>query len=73
LREVNVLVAVVGGEHDEARIWCLHADALDHVYAAHPRQAQVNQRDIGQVFAKLRDRLNAVRGLADHFKLVSHL
>ena len=72
-RAVDVFVAVVRGEHDEPRLRRLHADALDHVHAAHPRQPQVDQGDIGLVLAKLRDGLYAVGGFAHHLQAVCHI
>ena len=46
---------------------------MDHVHSAHARQAQVDQRDIGLVLAKLRDRLHAIGGFAHHFKAFDHI
>ncbi len=72
-RAIDILIAVVGGQHDEPRVRRLHANALDHVHAAHPRQPQVDQRDVRLVLAKLRDGLHAVRCLAHHLKALHHV
>ena len=50
----------------------LHADALDHVHAAHPGQPQIDQCDVGLVLAELRDRLHAIRRLAHHVEAFGH-
>ena len=51
----------------------LHADALDHVHAAHPRQPQIDQRDVRLVLAILRDGFHTVGGLAHHLDPVHHV
>src|ERR1039457_6326454 len=70
---IDVFVAVVCGEHDQARVWHLHADALDDVHSAHARQPQVNQRDIRQVLAELRDGLRTVSSFAHNLKAVYYV
>ena len=72
-RAIDVLIAVIGCEHNEARLRRLHADALDHLDAAQARQPQIDQRDIRLVLAKLRDGLHAVRGLAHHLQAFHHV
>ena len=70
---IDVLVAVVSGQHNEARLRRFHADALNNLYAAQPRKPQVDQRDGRLVLAKLRDRLHAIRGFAHHLKAIDHV
>ena len=70
---IDVLIAVVGGEHYEARVWCLHADALDDLDSVQAREPQVHQGYIGLVLAELRNRLHAVRGLADDLKAIGYI
>ena len=70
---VDILVAIVGGEHNEPGVGSFHAYALDDVHSAHPWQAQVHQRDVRLVLAKLGDGFNAVGSLAHHLKTIHHI
>src|SRR5580704_8842873 len=72
-RTKDVFVAIVGGEHNEACLGRLHANALDGLDAREPWHAQVDQGDVGLALSELCNGLDAIRGLAYHFDSVHHI
>jgi len=65
----TAVVAVVGGEDDEARGRELLADANDGGDTAKARELEVHEGDIGLQGAEEVDGFDAIAGLADDFDL----
>lgn len=56
---MNVLVSVIGGEHDKLRVLLLGTNGADHIHAAHAGKFEVHQHDIGRVLGPQPERLFA--------------
>ena len=72
-RTIDVLVAVVGGQHNEAGLRIFHANALNHFNTAQAGQAQIDEGDVGLVLANLRNRLHSVGGFTHDFNAFHHV
>ena len=68
-RPDDVMVLVVGGEHDDADLRMLGGQAPDRRDAVEHRHAQVHEDDVGTVPADQGQRLPAVGGLGDHLQV----
>ena len=66
-RAGDVLVGVVGRQHDDLRLRIARADLPHGFDAFHHRHAQIEQRDVGPVALEGLDRFDAVRGFGHHF------
>ena len=62
-RAGDVLVGVVGGQHDDPRLRVDGANPADRLDAFHHRHPQIHQRDVGPVALEGLHRLAAVGGL----------
>jgi hypothetical protein len=65
-RLMNVFVALVGGEHDKFGVAVAGHHSADGVDAAHSRQAQIHERDVGKMLFEKLHGLFAAAGLGNH-------
>ena len=68
-RPGDVLVGVVGRQHDDARLRIDLANPPDRLDALHLRHPQVHQHDVGTVRAERLDGLAAVGGFGDDLEI----
>ena len=66
---VNLLVASVGGDHDDPRVGTLQADHGCRLRPAQARQPRVHQRDVRPLLPEQIDRLLRRGGLGAHFQV----
>src|SRR5947199_351728 len=66
---MNVLVAVIGGEHDYAGVGELIEDRSGRGEPVHDRHAEIHEDDVGAKFAILLERFLTVRRLSDHLEV----
>ena len=64
-RFANVLVALIGSEHDHGAFGPFRLDRANCLYTAHLGHSQIHQDHVRPVHTKLLDRLPAVRCLCD--------
>src|SRR6185437_12418352 len=69
---VNVFVAVISGQYDEARMRIFSAQALYDFHSTQSGQAQVNQRNRRPVLSELSYRLYTIGGLTHYFQTLDH-
>ncbi len=66
---MNVLVAVIGGEHDYPGVGELVENRSGRGKPVHDRHAEIHQDDVGTKFAILLECFLTVRRLTDHLQI----